>query len=82
MECPDCAQTMARLHLYIDQELSADEAKIVQQHLAACPHCDCRFHFDIHLKRFIRERCSIVNAPAHLREAIIRLAHDEGTSCG
>jgi mycothiol system anti-sigma-R factor len=79
MECLDCFQTMARLHLYIDRELNADEAKIVQQHLTVCPHCDCRFHFDIHIKKLIRERCSIVNAPAHLREAIMRLVHSE---CG
>jgi mycothiol system anti-sigma-R factor len=77
MECLDCVQTIARLHLYLDRELSADEAKIVQQHLAVCLHCDCRFHFDIHIKKLIHERCSMVNAPAHLREAIMRLVHSE-----
>jgi mycothiol system anti-sigma-R factor len=75
MECLDCVQTTARLHLYIGQELSADEVKIVQQHLATCPHCDCRFHFDIHIKKLIQERCIIENAPAHLREAVMRLVH-------
>lgn len=77
MECLDCVQATARLHLYIDRELSANEVKIVQQHLASCPHCGCRFHFDIHIKKLIHERCTIVNAPAHLREAVMRLAHGE-----
>lgn len=77
MECLDCVQTTARLHLYIDRELSVDEVKIVQQHLGACPQCDCRFHFDIHIKKLIHERCTIVNAPVHLRDAIMRLAHGE-----
>jgi hypothetical protein len=30
MECLDCVQTVARLHLYIDRELSAVETEIVQ----------------------------------------------------
>jgi mycothiol system anti-sigma-R factor len=77
MECLDCVQTTARLHLYIDRELNADETKIVQQHLADCPLCDYRFHFDIHIKKLIHERCTIVNAPAHLREVVMRLAHGE-----
>ncbi len=80
MECLDCVQTTARLHLYIDRELGVAEAEIVQQHLAACPHCECRFHFDIHIKKLIHERCTIVNAPAHLREAMMRLAHGEHVS--
>ncbi len=77
MECLDCIQTMARLHLYIDRQLSADEIEIVQQHLAACPHCKCRFHFDMNFKKLIHERCSIVYAPTYLREAVMRLAHGE-----
>ena len=77
MECLDCVATAARLHLYIDRELSAEEVEIVQQHLAGCPNCECRFHFDLYLKRLIHERCTIVHAPAHLRATVMRLAHGE-----
>ncbi len=77
MNCLDCVQTTARLHLYIDRELTADEIDIVQQHLESCPHCECRFHFDIRIKRLIHERCTIAHAPAHLREAVMRLARGE-----
>jgi mycothiol system anti-sigma-R factor len=69
-----CFETIARLHLYIDRELSAEEVAVVQSHLADCPSCECRFHFDERLKRLIHERCTIVRAPAHLREAVLRLA--------
>ncbi len=69
-----CIESIARLHLYIDRELSADEVIIVQQHLSNCSRCDCRFHFDMKIKRLIHERCTIVHAPAHLREAVLRLA--------
>ena len=71
----DCFETAARLHLYIDWELSAEEIATVQYHLEQCPHCECRFHFDQRIKRLIHERCTIVTAPVHLREAVLRLAH-------
>lgn len=75
MSCSNCVEVMARLHLYIDRELSAEEVAIVQQHISDCPSCECRFHFDIRIKRLIHERCTIQRAPAHLREAVIRMAH-------
>ncbi len=70
----NCYETVARLHLYIGRELNAEEVAIVQQHLIACPHCECRFHFDMSVRRLIHERCTIEQAPAHLREAVLRLA--------
>jgi mycothiol system anti-sigma-R factor len=76
MECLDCVQTAARLHPYIDRELSAEETEIVQQHLIACPRCKYRFHFNMSLKKLIHERCTIVHAPGYLREAVMRLARD------
>jgi len=69
-----CIETVARLHLYLDRELNAEEVAIVQQHLVDCPSCECRFHFDLRIKRLIHERCTIQRAPAHLREAVLRLA--------
>ena len=77
MECLDCMQATARLHLYIDRELSEEEVVTVQQHLASCPSCECRFHFDVRIKKLIHERCTIEHAPAHLREAVMRLARGE-----
>ena len=69
-----CIESVTRLHLYIDRELSAEEVTIVQQHLSNCSSCDCRFQFDMKIKRLIHERCTIERAPAHLREAVLRLA--------
>ena len=77
MNCFDCVTATARLHLYIDRELSSEEIEIVQQHLKYCPSCECRFHFDLHLKRLIHERCTIVYAPARLRDAVMQLARGE-----
>src|SRR5947209_18837247 len=70
----NCYETVARLHLYVGRKLSEDEVTIVQEHLTACPNCECRFYFDIRVKRLIHERCTIEQAPAHLRDAVYRLA--------
>ena len=74
MNCMTCIEAVARLHLYLDRELSVEEVVIVHQHLSDCPDCECRFHFDSRVKRLIHERCTIERAPAHLREAVLRLA--------
>ena len=75
MYCMSCIEAAARLHLYLDRELTIEEVVTVQQHLSDCPSCECRFHFNSRLKRLIHERCTIERAPAHLREAVLRLAH-------
>lgn len=77
----NCMETVARLHLYIDRELNAEEVTIVQQHLKDCPSCECRFHFDMQLKRLMHERCTIEKAPEHLRAEVMRIARTpEGAS--
>jgi mycothiol system anti-sigma-R factor len=70
----NCIETVARLHLYIDRELNTEEVAIVQQHLKDCPSCECRFHFDMKLKRLIHDKCTIEKAPEELREAVMRIA--------
>jgi mycothiol system anti-sigma-R factor len=70
----NCMETVARLHLYIDRELCVEEVSIVQGHLADCHSCECRFHFDMRLKRLLHDRCTIEKAPARLREAVMRIA--------
>ncbi len=74
-DCMDCVETVARLHLYIDRELSDEEIVIVQQHLEQCQQCDCRFHFDSSIKRLIHERCAVERAPDHLRARVLHLLH-------
>jgi mycothiol system anti-sigma-R factor len=69
-----CYEAVARLHLYIGRELNDEEVAIVQQHLADCPSCECRFHLDMRIQRLVHERCTIERAPAHLREAVLRIA--------
>lgn len=71
----DCFETVARLHLYIDRELTVEEIEIVQRHLEDCPSCECRFHFDIKIKRLLHDHCAMDRAPEHLRQAVLQLAY-------
>lgn len=71
----DCIETVARLHLYIDRELTVEEIEIVQRHLEDCPSCECRFHFDMKIKRLLHDHCAIERAPERLRQAVLQLAH-------
>lgn len=73
-DCINCIETVARLHLYLDRELNAEEVAIVRHHLLACPQCECRFHFDMSIKRLLHERCTIERAPGHLRAVVVQLA--------
>ncbi|HEY0757438.1 MAG TPA: zf-HC2 domain-containing protein [Ktedonobacteraceae bacterium] len=70
----NCMETVARLHLYIDRELSDEEVAIVQQHLKDCPSCECRFYFNMGLKRLMHEKCTMETAPEDLRAAVMRIA--------
>ncbi len=74
-DCMDCVEVVARLHLYIDRELSDEEIVIVQQHLETCKLCDCRFHFDMKVKRLIHEHCATERAPEYLREKVMHMFH-------
>lgn len=75
-ECLDCVEATARLHLYLDRELTNDEVEIVQHHLTDCNDCESRFHFDQRVKRLVHECCTIEQAPGHLRDAVLRLARN------
>lgn len=77
LDCLSCYEITARLHLYIDRELNTQEIETVQQHLTSCPHCECRFHFDMRVKRLVHDCCAIERAPQHLREKVMRIAHGE-----
>jgi len=79
MDCTDCIETVARLHLYIDRELSSEEIAVVKRHLEECQQCECRFHFDMSIKRLIHERCAVERAPAHLRESVLQLLYSSRT---
>ena len=42
------------LQPYLDRELTADERKEAEAHLAACEYCDKRYKFEERLRRLVR----------------------------
>jgi mycothiol system anti-sigma-R factor len=68
-----CQQAFARLYEYLDQDLSAEEEALVQQHLAICEECTRHFGFEEQLLATIRERCRTGRAPEALRQRIAKL---------
>jgi mycothiol system anti-sigma-R factor len=70
----NCDETMGRLSLYLDRELSENEVGEVKRHLASCPPCEQVFDFQLELKRLVRKECCTDDAPARLRAWVRKLA--------
>ncbi len=70
----DCQDTMGRLSMYLDRELSDDEVGQVKGHLQSCPPCEQVFDFQAELKRLVRKECCADDAPARLRAWVRKLA--------
>jgi mycothiol system anti-sigma-R factor len=63
---------LARLHTFVDRELTAEEAQEVQRHLIACPPCRDHFTFEVSMKRLVHSCICREAAPPGLRERILR----------
>ena len=69
----DCAAVFAKLDLIIDGEMSVDELREMEVHLAACVPCADRADFEHQLKALVRERCADQAPPeliARIRDAL------------
>lgn len=49
--CTDCEKMMQP---YMDHVLSDEQIAEAKEHLAACPPCEKRFHFEERLRVFVR----------------------------
>ncbi|HEY8738860.1 MAG TPA: mycothiol system anti-sigma-R factor [Candidatus Dormibacteraeota bacterium] len=70
----DCDETMGRLSMYLDRELSDEEVGQVKVHLHSCPPCEQVFDFQTEIKRLVRKECCTDDAPARLRAWVRKLA--------
>jgi len=66
----DCKETVARLQVFLDRELSELEVQDVRLHLDACPPCLNTFKFEEHLKRLVQVKACPETAPTSLRARI------------
>ncbi len=62
-----CEEVFRRLDDYLDRELSADEMRLVKEHLDTCAQCATEHAFDRRLLDDLREKVRRIEAPGDLR---------------
>ncbi len=67
----DCFVNEEELYLYLDRELDAGRAAILDDHLVTCRDCAARYGVVSKLKSILRESRDAVQAPPGLRDRIL-----------
>jgi mycothiol system anti-sigma-R factor len=68
----DCFVDEEELYLYLDRELDAGRAAILDDHLVKCGDCAARYGVVSKLKSILRDSRGSVKAPTWLRDKILR----------
>ena len=58
-----CQETFGRLNDYLDRELSPEEMRLVEEHLAVCAYCVLEFAFEANVLREVRAKLQTIQAP-------------------
>ena len=61
-----CQETFGRLNDYLDRELSPEEMRRVEEHLAVCAYCVLEFAFEANVLREVRGKLQSIQAPEGL----------------
>jgi anti-sigma factor (TIGR02949 family) len=61
-----CQETFSRLNDYLDRELSPEEMRLVEEHLAVCAYCVLEFAFEANVLREVRTKLQSIQAPEGL----------------
>lgn len=65
-----CEEAFRRLDDFLDRQLSADEMRLVQEHLDVCAQCTREFNFELSVINGVRGRLSRIAAPPNLLSRI------------
>jgi mycothiol system anti-sigma-R factor len=65
----DCSETIERLYIYLDGELTEEIRIEIKRHLDDCPPCLDAFDFEVELRQVIANRCQD-RVPDTLRQRI------------
>lgn len=71
----DCPKARADLEDYLRQELSAEQASVIREHLAGCSGCASEAHIETLLTEVVRRSCR-ETAPEQLRAKLMGLVRD------
>ena len=66
-----CQETFGRLNDYLDRELSPDETRLMEEHLAVCAYCVLEFAFEANVLREVRARVQSIQAPEGLMSKVM-----------
>jgi anti-sigma factor (TIGR02949 family) len=61
-----CQDTFGRLNDYLDRELTPEEMRLVEEHLAVCAYCVLEFAFEANVLREVRSKLQAIQAPEGL----------------
>jgi anti-sigma factor (TIGR02949 family) len=67
-----CEEVFRRLDDYVDRELSTDEIKLVEEHLALCAHCAAEYRFEQSFITDVRDKVQRITCPSDLMANISR----------
>ena len=65
-----CQDTFSRLNDYLDRELSPEEMRLVEEHLAVCAYCVLEFAFEANVLREVRSKVQSIQAPEGLMSKV------------
>ena len=74
-----CEELFRRLDSYLDRELSAEEVRLVREHLETCAKCAAEYAFETTVLRELKSKLQRLSAPAGLMDKLSRkIAQAEG----
>ncbi len=73
MSATECEQVLRELEVFRDRELSEEECRRIERHLADCANCSDREEFLRSLRDVIRRKCGTAELPAGLAERVRRM---------
>lgn len=67
-----CEEAFARLSDYLDRALSAEEMRLVREHLETCAVCAREFHYEASVLQEVRNKLDHIDLPPDLISKISR----------
>ncbi len=74
-----CDETIERLYIYLDGELTEQRRIEIARHLDLCGPCVGAFGFEAELRKLVANRCQD-HVPDALRERVARALREESAS--
>lgn len=65
-----CADVLAEVWLFLDNECDHERREMLQQHLDDCGSCLEHYGIEEHLKELLHRKCGGEHAPTELRERL------------